>query len=265
MTLGIIDVPVINSPSWSIGIEFWLSALFLPLLVRGRVIVLLILAGAGYLFVADHAHGLMAVQTIYPFVSLGLIKGVAGMALGAAIYKSEIKINALFARLDEQWLAALMVLALAFIASGIIWQGNNLLNFAVILAIVPILARDSFSRVRTANDFLSSKPLVWLGTISFSLYLVHTPMLVLLRVPETAQSLGDVNAAIFLTVVCVIAAAVLHYFFEKPVARAVKNFNSEAGGASIWAATIAAMRPRRKGKEGSLAAKASSTELFRRR
>lgn len=238
MTLGIVDVAVINDPSWSIGIEFWLSALLLPLLIRGSLAVLLAIIVAAYLFIAIHAHGLMAIGAVYPFVSLGVLKGIAGMSLGVAICKVEEPLNSKLENMDVQWYAALISVSFAFTAAAIVWQNNSLLNFAVIVAIIPVLAARSFSRLRSINGFLSSKPLVWLGTISFSLYLVHTPVLVLLDVPTVARSLGGVNAAIFLSVACILAGAAVHYFFEKPVARIVKGFGRKAtGGDLIGAAT----------------------------
>lgn len=161
-------------------------------------------------------------------MSLGLLKGIAGMTFGIAIYKNQKVIDTAFNRLDVEWHVAILYLTLIYIATGIIWQTNSLLNFTVILAVVPMLGAQSFARVSTLNVFLSSKPIVWLGTISFSLYLIHTPILVFVDVPRIAKSVGDVNATILISALCLGIAALVHYYFEAPVAGLIKRLSARS-------------------------------------
>lgn len=223
MTMGIEKIPVINPPSWSIGIEFWTSAVLLPMLVRIRPSALYALSVVCYAFIAYNVKGLAPAYTIYSFVSLGLVKGIAGMTLGIAIYKTQKEVYEILRKIDLEWLAALFVFSISYIFVAIIWQKHSPLNFIVIALTIPILNVETFGKVNFVYKLFSSKPLVWLGKISFSLYLIHTPILVLLGVPNIAKRVGDVNAAIFVAMICVGAAALVHYYFEAPVAKAVKR------------------------------------------
>ena len=51
MNLGFATIPVINPPSWSIGIEFWVSSLLLPIFARISPRVTLLLSLGLYAFI----------------------------------------------------------------------------------------------------------------------------------------------------------------------------------------------------------------------
>lgn len=63
MTMGIKDIAVINPPSWSIGIEFWSSAILLPFLIRLSPAMLYTLSLLAYLIIAHHNGGLATYAT----------------------------------------------------------------------------------------------------------------------------------------------------------------------------------------------------------
>lgn len=75
---------------------------------------------------------------------------------------------------------------------------------------------------------LSRPSLVWLGSISFSVYLVHSPLVGVLRklVPaETRGGLGPAEALMVLLVFCVgtiAVAAAAHYLIEEPARRRLR-------------------------------------------
>lgn len=60
---------------------------------------------------------------------------------------------------------------------------------------------------------LSAKPFVYLGTLSYSLYLVHWPLFVFYKYGKTSLSLPDKGTLLFLTI---LAAHALHKYIEVP-------------------------------------------------
>ncbi len=176
-----------NGPSWSISIEFFAYLAFaLSLLVRGRprwallasvwclsagVVVVL---NGGYL---DLTHGLTS-----------LCRCLFGFLLGAAasrIYRSRI-----FAEARPTYTLAtlgLCILAVVFLGRTP-WEWTLTLLFAAAVLQLALLPRGS-----TIDRWLSAPWLVFLGTVSYSVYLIHTPVYAVLWAAAKVASI-DVNA-----------------------------------------------------------------------
>ena len=217
MKLGIIEFPVINPPSYSIGIEFWVSALLVPWFVRMKPVSTFAIAGLCYLAVAYRWGGVSGAPTVAPFVNLGLVKGIAGMALGSAIFKIDLEYSNKLSTLDNSWIIAFYISVLLLISFALYGQTNSNLNFIVLALFGTTLISCFFTRSGFLCDVLSSPPLVWLGQMSFALYLVHMPLLVLIGVPQLAQQIGDYNAAVVSFLVCMAASALVYQLFDAPV------------------------------------------------
>lgn len=156
-----------NYPSWSISIEFMAYLIFplvLPLLwsaaryVRVLVMVVLLAVIIGVAQIAHHHlnqwDGPLALLRCLPEFFLG--------SLAYAIYRSGVL--AVLLEKDAVLLAAFATVGLAMhLGAPDIW--------AVPLFLLLILAGVS-NRQRIAT-LLNVRPLVWLGDISYSIYLVH--------------------------------------------------------------------------------------------
>jgi peptidoglycan/LPS O-acetylase OafA/YrhL len=88
--------------------------------------------------------------------------------------------------------------------------------------------------------FLHFRPLIFLGEISYSLYLIH--QIVGYAVIRVLLSAGlEINAALALTLTFVIGLAYcLRMFVEKPAERWIKNFARSARGSSLLSQSAAA-------------------------
>src|SRR6185312_11675985 len=75
------------------------------------------------------------------------------------------------------------------------------------------------ARIRRLNA-LSARPWQWLGSISYSLYLVHVPTLLLLTgVWQRVAGRGiaaDAGAAVVLVVSCLLASTLFYLAIERP-------------------------------------------------
>lgn len=109
--------------------------------------------------------------------------------------------------------------AFIFVLVGIYSQDHNRLDFLYIVAFIPLmLIEDSDLYPNLLSRLLSSAPLQWMGYISFSLYLIHSSVIVSGISSPHGHFLSlviEMTAAIFLsTVTCEL--------FEQPSYRFLK-------------------------------------------
>lgn len=178
----------LNSPLWSLQWEVWFS-LLLPLYVLlavkwGRRFWIPIGCCLVTLIIAGDLTGIAALRYL-PYFGLG--------ALVAANLDAVSALSQRFSRSRRSTVVQLVLLAAALLMLTFRWWPGNLLpapsaNFssaAVALgAVAIVLMAVCMPRVRA---FLSSRALVAVGTISFSLYLVHEPILVTIAVTTAPE------------------------------------------------------------------------------
>ena len=228
-----------NSPSWSIGAEFYTYILFavLVLLVPRPLRTALLLALPAWLALYLLApHGM---DSTYDF---GLVRCIAGFFLGVVAYGLYTRLSALKPR---TWLARHAdVLVLAIVLLFLFTAGVGVTPFlapGLFMVMVLTLAAfpGPFARV------LQSRPLQHLGAWSYGIYLIHTVVLFvmgwglsvlkkLLPLPieitlattlgtsKTFTSFGWVYDSVLLgayLISVVVAAAILYRWFELPCQR----------------------------------------------
>lgn len=94
-----------------------------------------------------------------------------------------------------------------------------------IIAYIIMLVSATYSAQGKGAQNLSSRPLFWLGEISFSLYLFHAPFFVLMS--YCAKRLGieqDIMFGIFCVAVSIGAAHLLYRFVEMPARDALRDW-----------------------------------------
>jgi peptidoglycan/LPS O-acetylase OafA/YrhL len=221
---GALKVTGWNQPSWSISAE-WFAYLLFPLLapalvlIRDRVTALLVAVLA-----------LTGMAAIFAITGWSLINELGAPSLtrlsgefvcGAAICRAV----ALGKGLPGLSGDALGTGALLAFLAGVFM---SLPNMALIVCLAVVI----FGAATAAGPlawFLGSRPLVWLGEISYSLYMVHFPLLIAVR--RLWERLGFAGwgtaghcLAFAATVTFVIAvAASLFYLVERPVRVRLRN------------------------------------------
>jgi peptidoglycan/LPS O-acetylase OafA/YrhL len=197
---GVPEFPTLNSPSWSLVHEMRISIVF-PLLV--------ILLGYNYWATISVATIVSTIALAFPFanpivytieLSIGYVCFfVAGAAL--AMRASEVikEIKAL-----PNWLVVLL-----WLLAGILLispMNNNLNSLAPGLGAVLLISLCISSQI--ASRFLESGTAMWLGRISYSLYLIHVPIILAVvhlgagQIPLPALWIIAVGVSLVLAEIC---------------------------------------------------------------
>jgi len=222
----VFDAPTPNGAFWSIGVEAELYFLFPLLLLVRRRWGAAVLAACVTLPVI--ARGLMAADAspvegdnwLAPHLAPVFVAGMIGA--GGVVASDRIR------RLPWGWfavLAAMPVLALGVI-QGSVWTVNHYfwVDLAVAPAMTMLIAAVTTGRPAILVRFLTARPIQSLGSFSYSLYLIHLPivMAVIRRVAPHFVSPGLPTfwfTLILALPVSVLGAWLFSQIFEMPFKR----------------------------------------------
>jgi peptidoglycan/LPS O-acetylase OafA/YrhL len=243
----IVVAPVPNGAFWSIAVEAELYLAF-PLLL-----LILRRAGAAALLAAVTvpvvAIGLLA-PSVSPVEKLtGLTPQFAPLFVVGVLAAGVIAAGDRIRHLPWQWLAALAaapVVAL-MILNGSVWTVRHYfwIDLALGPAIAMLLAAVATRRPAPLLWLLATRPVRSLGTFSYSLYLIHVPIVVAISrklvAPHVAPGLPAFWVTLALAVpISVVTARLFATVFEIP-------FQRYRGWATLRAAARA-RRPRRRNR-----------------
>lgn len=172
--LGLLDGLSWNYPSWSISVEFWTGLLFFGFARAGghrhpALIVLIALAGYAALLsltLPQHKGTLLASH------DYGIFRCIGGFFGGVALYQI----------LQHRDIAPLPRTALQLGSLGLVLgllsraDGAPLAEALTILAFYPLIGTLAVTR-GPVTRVLTLPPLLWLGRISYSVYLIHALIL----------------------------------------------------------------------------------------
>ena len=203
------EQPLLHTWSLAVEIQFYLLAPALVLLLPTRALKwLLAIMLIGLTAIAEYRLRVLGIQQ--------------------ATYYS------LYARLPEFFTGALVALAMRSAKGwGITWLSS--LGLALVLtaaaaqpllgpfpglaALLPVMGAALillYPAQGLARQVLASKPMVWLGQLSYSLYLWHWPVLALLRYYTGSQVLDIPFGLLFITLTLLLAT-LSYYWVETPL------------------------------------------------
>lgn len=213
-----------NDPSWSISVEFWASVLAFRVLVQKlNNTALFFFAFICYTLVFNKHNSLMAAfDFTYFYLSSGFLKCIGGMALGILIYK--LSSNAVQTPISNTILVGLIDASLFLVIMIFMSINISIPKFDILMiACAAILIYRLNSGSSWFRTLIETKPFCFLGKISFSLYLIHTPILLLLGQSSVYSGLPlFIKLTLFLTSTFFISY-ILCNLFEKRLYKTMKK------------------------------------------
>ena len=219
---------------WSIATEFQIYFLFPLLLLAlrrfGNTAATLGTLGVGYALcyaLRDTRFAHMSVQYVGLFT--------LGMAAASVAFSPEPQLQNFRERFPFGITAAICAVTIACLAYALGWQHSIEqypfydLPGGVLAACLLITA--SLSPRSLANRVCSWRPLAWAGTFSYSLYLIHVPIIVfLLRFVMQPHGIEGVRGYVFLIFVGLPIIVIVSYLFYLLCERPFMNTTRVANG-----------------------------------
>ena len=201
-----------NMPSWSISAEFFAYLLF-PFLV---VLIARLRYGAA-VFIALGLGFAFLYQALLPFDS-GLIRVMAGFLVGMGAFRlGHLEVPAPL----QRW-GSLIVVVLIGLWATVSVVPSLPIGVVLFATLIVVLTgqRDVIAR------FLSLPTMIYLGEISYSLYMVHWPARAVVRTAlEKAGLIDSISPALVVLIysaTAMIGAILMYHLVEQPGRRAIR-------------------------------------------
>jgi peptidoglycan/LPS O-acetylase OafA/YrhL len=212
-----------NDPSWSISVEFFGSVLAIPILIKIRNNLLLATVSAiGYIIVIANHHNLMAATDVHFYIfSSGIIKSISGMSLGVMVRNLTIDHSSV--KTNNIKIYLLQIISMITV-SYFIYTKDSVLSYdgLVIIAITYIVySTTSYNTFLT--KLLSCNLLSGLGKISFSLYLLHTPLMLTLDQISFFRGKGFLIQSFIFSILILLISIIGYNLFELPSYKYLKS------------------------------------------
>ncbi len=164
LTNGFLPLNSFNIPSWSISVEFFAYFLFslIILLIKSRKIRFFIFASISFFSLCYIMNGGGTLKSMEN--EDGFVRCCFSFFLGTIIFNS---LN--FIKFNSKYTNFLILIFLVFLVISLIIQNNflGILLFSIILLISVSEQNNLFVKI------LSIKPLLYLGSISYGVYMIH--------------------------------------------------------------------------------------------
>lgn len=226
--MGIFDRLILNTPSWSISVEFYTYVLFMLIcfLVKGqaRLVAFVLLSALGFaasIWASASFHDCLdaggCLSLTYDF---GFVRSVHAFFLGALAYYASRKLHgnsAVFQIAAVAVLIALIGIVDSFPAASFAFP-------AAFTLLILSICSDSGPLFR----ILKLRPFQILGQRSYSIYLMHVPLLLVFENASKRVTgfFSNLAVLVLFMIVLIIVSGLTYRFIEDPLRRA---FNQYAG------------------------------------
>jgi peptidoglycan/LPS O-acetylase OafA/YrhL len=213
-----------NQPSWSVSAE-WTAYLLFPLYLSAAGLfrsALGKLALAAVMLVA-FVYGIKTVLglDLFELTTLGALRIVPMFFAGVVL--REVMTHGHGLTLSARSLDRLLIAAIVVLYTGMSMGAPMAALWVGLLVILYLLALRSF---RPETSILRTRPMVWLGDVSYALYLVHAAVLMIVyglgaKVLHVSSEAGLIGLGAFAAGVALLVAALGYTLVERPAQRLI--------------------------------------------
>lgn len=218
-----------NGPSWSLSCEIIAYILFFYVLKKNKNRVPI------FVFFIFTGMAILQKQLDFPFFNPSIAKVLIGFFIGCLTYMLNIRITNLSGRNRRILFSVILVFTL--IIGIMVAKAGYVKIFGHWDRVMPLLVYPlmilSALNVLYLNKFFSLKPLTYLGDLSYSIYLIHFPvqLMMVTFLPMTGL-VPDYNSwkglAVFVSITIAVAA-ISYHLIEKPMQNLIrKKFLTES-------------------------------------
>lgn len=226
-SLGVFDRLILNTPSWSISVEFYAYVLFAVLclfLSAGARLyafaIAAIIAFAITIWASVTVHDCLVRQGCMSLTyDFGFARAVCSFFIGALTWYASR--HSSLSRIDARWWQRITLVMLAFVFYFV--DRSPLLAFTLpfLFAILILACCEDRGPMAVA---MRPKPLQYLGLWSYSIYLMHMPLLLVFgNLADRSQSVWGSFAIALSFVALLLAISALTYRYIEEPARAWFN------------------------------------------
>lgn len=224
-----------NGPSWSVSSEVWSNFLiFFVLSVvskeRTKIFFLIVTMLLGYVVLFNSPYSALDVhrENEFGFLNLGLVRACAGLSLGGLVWLLVVQYQRAKAQtqaaVQSPWVVSLIQLV-CFVGVLTTMYKTNFVhqNTFTVPIIGAVLAGSLMFQRGTIHRLLSARPFVFLGKISFALYICHYIPQYLVQ-SFVQPTLGYDKSLVVFVLSSLGLAAFLHFKLENRLNKVVKNW-----------------------------------------
>ena len=213
-----------NYPAWSVSTEFWTYVLFAAavILARKRLVVvavgaILISFSVAFYFSVVRHECLVLGECLNVTYDAGFLRCVGGFFLGALSYllNTRLRQNGRIA-----WLKHTDVVLLILMLS-VVWFSHDIPAVAFAMPAAAAALITVLPLQGAASRLLSHKPLLWLGKMSFAIYLGHATILGAFNPLFQSRILPLPLKIILLVVTLIPFAVVANRMIEEPARKLI--------------------------------------------
>ncbi|EMH4032091.1 glucans biosynthesis protein [Klebsiella oxytoca] len=215
-----------NDPSWSISVEFWVSVFFVPWFiqrVKTNVLLLISLMCYASLYIA-YGSLMVGHEIMYGIVTSGFIRCIAGVALGISICRMAQWLPSRELNNGQSFILGSVDLLLFAVIINLVYQTTPVGKLSFLP--IPLIALLMLSLANSNSWFhkvIGNKVAVWLGDVSYSVYLIHTPIILIMGAILPSINLSFTTKLIIFIVFTLVLSQIVHRYFERPCYERLKR------------------------------------------